>query len=208
MKIAVIISLFLAVLSGACLADDTTISSEVQPQQLIIISSESFPVSVFSSESSSTDEVQILPPVTAAAVSTQEQKLSTETAASPEVLPIAAAPVVEKKTARSVASIQTIVEYFGENEKLARAFMKKVLAGKPEIGMNSEMLSLIYGDPLRKIQRKVKDDIVEIWVIENCKPNEKERSYTVIGLKNDKVLSIDNYSKDADVEKMIKEMTK
>ena len=103
-----------------------------------------------------------------------------------------------------VASIEKINEYFKFHDKFIKDYMAKVIAGDPIIGMNREMLALIYGDPLRQVEKKIKNNVIEVWVMEGNDPG----TYILIGLKDHKVEMIDDYSASKDPSGMLKELSK
>lgn len=114
----------------------------------------------------------------------------------------------EKKGKYPVASIDKINEYFRSHKELIRKYMCKVISGNPKIGMNSDMLALTYGEPVKKINKKANESIVEVWVVQNENKESKEASYTIIGLKDDIVVAFDSHSKDQDPGKIFTEMSK
>ena len=147
------------------------------------------------------EAVAVKPPATSEAT----KIITLEASVTPEVK---AVPVIIKKTVKyPVASSEDMFSYFMNNKKLSK-YMKKVMAGRADTGMNSDMLSMIYGEPYRKVEKQLKKNNIEVWVIDNSEKNPEDRSYTIIGLKDDKVVSMDNHSATHDADKTINDLSR
>ena len=137
-------------------------------------------------------------PAVATAVSTSTAAATAETQQQPVVVPV----VVKKYP---VASVDMINEYSKSHKKLSKDMLMGLLAGKVKMGMDTDAVKLIYGDPYRSLDRMDSKDRPVSVLIFNIGPGD---NCTIVGVKNGKVVAFDTNCSAKDADSMVEQLIK